>query len=156
MLALAASLDFKRLLRAAKCILLYPMYRFFVDAAENGSYEQIWPRKHQLKTHLKTSCFQHSFFQDFGIHFGSPKRIHLGMPLAPFCYFSQDASKLLPRPSPHAPRRPWDTRKNFQELPKRGPRHPQDTPKSSSGGRFSFSWSIQIGLKVFSSICRRF
>ena len=115
---------------------------------------------------LKTYAYFTSNFEGFGLHVGSPRGVIFIMTLASFLLFfpirAQDMPQAAPRRSKRLLRRTEDPPKSAQVPPKTHPKHPQDVPKKPkhfqdvpkrfSGRLFSWSWTIQIWLKVFSSI----
>ena len=115
---------------------------------------------------LETYAYFTSNFAGFGLHVGSPRGVIFIVSLACFLLFfpirAQDMPQAAPRRSKRPLRRIEDPPKSAQVPPKTHPKHPQDVPKSPkhsqdvpkrfSGRLFSWSWTIQIWLKVFSSI----
>ena len=115
---------------------------------------------------LKTYAYFTSNFEGFGLHVGSPRGVIFISPLASFLLFfpirAQDMPQAAPRRCKRLLRRTEDPPralkcppKRTQNIPKdvpKSPKHSQDVPKRFSGRLFSWSWTIQIWLKVFSSI----
>ena len=115
---------------------------------------------------LKTYAYFTSNFEGFGLHVGSPRGVIFIVSLACFLLFfpirAQDMPQAAPRRCKRLLRRTEDPPralkcppKRTQNIPKdvpKSPKHSQDVPKRFSGRLFSWSWTIQIWLKVFSSI----
>ena len=115
---------------------------------------------------LKTYAYFTSNFEGFGLHVGSPRGVIFIVPLASFLSLfpirAQDLPQAAPRRSKRLLRRTEDPPralkcppKRTQNIPKdvpKSPKHSQDVPKRFSGRLFSWSWTIQIWLKVLSSI----
>ena len=115
---------------------------------------------------LKTYAYFTSNFEGFGLHVGSPRGVIFIVPLASFWLFfpicAQDMPQAAPRRSKRLLRRIEDPPKSAQVPPKTHPKHPQDVPKSPkhpqdvpkrfSGRLFSWSWAIQVWMKMLSSI----
>ena len=115
---------------------------------------------------LETYAYFTSNFAGFGLHVGSPRGVIFIVSLACFLLFfpirAQDMPQVAPRRCKRLLRRTEDPPRALKCPPKRtqnitrtSPRTqntPQDVPKRFSERLFSWSWAIQVWLKMLSSI----